>query len=92
MQQAQEQIKNMNGDIQTKDREIQHLRNRVETEKFKTKLDAQSNQSKAAGKIFERRLDDTLANVKQQLRAEMAIAKAETKDTSAKSSSNKGKK
>tara|TARA_R110002096_G_scaffold394008_3_gene589140 strand:+ start:793 stop:2877 length:2085 start_codon:yes stop_codon:yes gene_type:complete len=91
MQSAQEQIKNMNGDIQTKDREIQHLRNRVETEKFKTKLDGQTQQSKAAGKIFEKRLDDTLANVKQQLRAEMAIAKAEAKDTSGKSSSNKGK-
>ena len=92
LEQSKEMIKNLNGDMQTKDREIQHLKNRVETEKFKTKLDAQTNQSKAAGKIFEKRLDDTLANVKQQLRAEMAIAKAENKDTSSRSSSKKGKK
>lgn len=93
VQQSQKQIKDMTGDIQTKDREIQHLRNRIETEKFKTKLEAQTQQSKAASKIFEKRLDDTLGTVKQQLRTEMALAKAEAKqgDTSKKSSS-KGKK
>jgi len=91
MQQAQEQIKNMNGDIQTKDREIQHLRNRIETEKFKSKLDAQTQKSKAANVIFEKRLDDTLSTVKQQLRTEMALANAEAKsgDTPSKGSPKK---
>ena len=65
---AQEQIKQMKGDLQTRDREAVNLRKKVEVEKFKGDLDQVSTKAKAAGDIYEKRLDDTLATVKTQIR------------------------
>ena len=64
---AQGQIKKLEGDLQTRDREAVNLRKRVEVEKFKTKLDKVSNKSESAGTLFEKRLDDNLATVKRQI-------------------------
>jgi len=64
---AQENIKKLQGDLQTRDREAVNLRKRVEVEKFKTQLDKVSNKSEAAGTLFEKRLDDNLATVKRQI-------------------------
>jgi len=67
LQQAQEQIKQLKGDLQTRDRESVGLRKKVEVEKFKGQLDQVSNKTKAAGTLFEKRLDDNLATVKRQI-------------------------
>jgi len=64
---AQQQIKKLEGDLQTRDREAVNLRKRVEVEKFKTELDKISNKSQSAGTLFEKRLDDNLATVKRQI-------------------------
>ena len=67
LQQAQEEVKGLKGDLQTRDREAVNLRKRVEVEKFKSNMDGVSNKAKAAGTVFERRLDDTLASEKRDI-------------------------
>ena len=67
LEQAQEQIKGLKGDLQTRDREAINLRKKVEVEKFKSDLDGVSNKAKAAGTLFGKRLDDTLANEKRDI-------------------------
>ena len=68
VQSQEEQIKKLQGDLQSRDREAVNLRKRVEVEKFKADLDQTSNKAKAAGTVYEKRLDDTLATIKQQIR------------------------
>ena len=68
LEQTQEEIKQLKGDLQTRDREAVNLRKKVEVEKFKGDLDQVSTKAKAAGDIYEKRLDDTLATVKTQIR------------------------
>ena len=68
LQSAQEQIKKLQGDMQTRDREAINLRKRIEVEKFKADLDQVSNKAKAAGTVYEKRLDDSLSTVKQQIK------------------------
>ena len=67
LKQQEEQIKQLKGDLQTRDRESVGLRKKVEVEKFKGQLDQVSNKAKSAGTLFERRLDDNLATVKRQV-------------------------
>ena len=66
--QAGEEIKRLKGDLQTRDRESVNLRKKVEVEKFKGDLDQVSNKAKAAGTLYEKRLDDSLATVKTQIK------------------------
>ena len=67
LQKSQEQIKQLRGDIQTRDREAVNLRKRVEVEKFKSDMDKVSNRAEAAGTLFEKRLDDNLSTVKAEI-------------------------
>ena len=67
LKQATEQVKKLEGDLQTRDREAVNLRKRVKVEKFKTELDKVSNKSQSAATMFEKRLDDNLATVKRQI-------------------------
>tara|TARA_R110002012_G_scaffold133135_5_gene286317 strand:+ start:748 stop:2952 length:2205 start_codon:yes stop_codon:yes gene_type:complete len=68
LEQAGQQIKELKGDMQTRDREAINLRKKVEVEKFKGGLDGVSNKAKAAGTVYEKRLDDNLATIKSQIR------------------------
>ena len=54
--------------MQSRDREAVNLRKRIEVEKFKTELDGVSQKAKAAGTVYEKRLDDSLSTVKQQIK------------------------
>ena len=85
IQQATEEIKKLKGDLQTRDRESVNLRKRVEVEKFKNELDQVSNKAKAAGSIYEKRLDDNLAVIKRD------VADSIKKETSTSSSGKKSK-
>jgi len=87
LQQAQEQIKGLKGDMQSRDREAVNLRKKVEVEKFKGQLDGVANKSKAAGQIFEKRLDDTLSTAKR----DVALATKQSSPSSG-SGSSKNKK
>jgi hypothetical protein len=68
LKQQEEKIKELKGDLQTRERENYHLKQAAELEKFKGKLDGISTQGKASGKIFESRLDDVLGQAKQGMR------------------------
>ena len=88
LKQAVEENKKLRGDLQTRDRESVNLRKKVEVEKTKGKLDQVANKAKAAGTVFEKRLDDTFSGIKNE------IAQAiKDKDTASpeKSASRKGK-
>ena len=67
LEQASEQIKDLQGDMQTLTRENVHLKQKVEVEKFKGELDATSNKAKMAGTLFERRLEDNLSMIGKEL-------------------------
>ena len=65
---ATEQLKDLQGDMQTLTRENVHLKQKVEVEKFKTQLDSVENKAKAAGSLFDHRLNDQLGMVEKEVR------------------------
>ena len=67
VEQSMNEIKKLRGDLQTRDREAVNLRKRIEVEKFKNELDQVSNKAKAAGTVYEKRLDDNLAVIKRDV-------------------------
>jgi hypothetical protein len=85
IEKSMQEIKKLRGDLQTRDREAVNLRKRIEVEKFKNELDQVSNKAKAAGSIYEKRLDDNLAVVKRD------IADSIQKETSTSSGGKKSK-
>ena len=68
LQQAQEQIKKLSGDLQTRDRESVHLRKSAEVEKFKGKLKEQELLSKADNKVTVGRLTNAVKLESEKLR------------------------
>jgi hypothetical protein len=84
VKQQEEQIKKLKGDMQTREREVYHAKQRAELEKFKSDLDKTSTQSKSAGKLFEKRLDDALGQVKSEVREVVAQAKKDNSTSKSK--------
>jgi len=72
LQKAQDTIKKLQGDMQTREREVYHAKQRAEIERFKADLDKTQTQSKASAKMFEKRLDDALGQAKSELRRSFA--------------------
>ena len=75
LQKAQEQIKKLQGDMQTREREVYHAKQRAEIEKFKADLDKTTSQTKMSTKLFEKRLDDALGQAKGEVRRTIAMNK-----------------
>ena len=68
VQAQEEQIKELQGDLQTAQRESVSDRKRVEIEKFKTKLTDSANKTQKASQLYEARLNDELNKVKEENR------------------------
>ena len=68
LQQAQEQIKRVSGDLQTAQRESVSSRQRTEVEKFKGRLKEQELDSKANSKLQLGRLQDAVKLESEKLR------------------------
>ena len=90
VQGMEEEIKKLKGDLQSRDRESVNLRKRVEVEKFKNELDQVSNKAKAAGSVYEKRLDDSLSTVKSKIKD--SINKSSSPSSGGKRGSKKEKK
>jgi hypothetical protein len=90
VEQQEEEIKGLKGDMQTRDREAVNLKKKVEVEKFKGDLDQISNKAKAAGTLYDKRLDDSLATVKQSIKD--ATTKLSSPSSSGKSGAAKRRK
>jgi hypothetical protein len=58
------QIKDLQGDLQTAQREVIHARQRVEVEKFKTQLESSANKVDMATKLYDARTEDELKKMK----------------------------
>tara|TARA_X000001388_G_scaffold56979_1_gene42219 strand:- start:5234 stop:7423 length:2190 start_codon:yes stop_codon:yes gene_type:complete len=65
--QATETIKQMQGDLQTREREVYHAKMKAEIEKTKSNLKGTENRAKMSGTLFEKRLDDALGQVKNEV-------------------------
>ena len=78
LQQSQSQIKELSGDLQTREREVYHAKQKAELEKFKGDLDKTSNKANASATVFEKRLGDATS----QIAGEVRRASKETNDTS----------
>ena len=68
LQQAQEQLKKLSGDLQTADRESLSARKRTEVEKFKSQLAEQKYESRAQTKLATGRLKDAVKLESEKLR------------------------
>ena len=68
LQQAQEQIKKLSGDLQTRDRESVHLRKSAEVEKFKGRLKEQELLSRADNKLAVGKLTNAVKLESEKLR------------------------
>lgn len=68
VQSQEDELTKLKGDLQSRDREAVNLRKKVEVEKFKNELDQVSNKAKAAGTVYEKRLDDSMSTVKSQIK------------------------
>ena len=78
LEQSQSQIKELKGDLQTREREVYHAKQKAELEKFKGDLDKTSNKANASATVFEKRLGDATS----QIAGEVRRASKETNDTS----------
>lgn len=72
LEKSKETIKKLQGDMQTREREVYHAKQRAEIEKFKADLDKTKVESKASSKLFEKRLDDALGQAKSEVRRNIA--------------------
>ena len=68
LKQATTEIKKLKGDLQTREREVYHAKQKAELEKFKSDLDSTSTKAKAAGTVFEKRLGDAIGSVQKEVR------------------------
>ena len=84
LNQSQEEIKKLKGDMQTREREVYHAKQRAELEKFKADLDKVSTQGKMSGKLFEKRLDDALGQVKSEVRDAVRSSKQQSSPSKSK--------
>tara|TARA_Y100001963_G_scaffold158245_1_gene257202 strand:+ start:2874 stop:5174 length:2301 start_codon:yes stop_codon:yes gene_type:complete len=63
IEQLQEELKQVRGDLQTADREAVHAKKRLEVEKFSSGLDKISNRADAATSLYQARLNDERKNL-----------------------------
>jgi len=67
VQQSQEEIKGLKGDLQTREREVYHAKQELEVEKFKGSLDKIDNKAQASRQVYESRLKDAELEVKKSV-------------------------
>ena len=60
VQQLQQELQRVKGDLQTSEREEVHAKKRLEVEKFKSNLEAPKERIKSAAALYDARLQDEL--------------------------------
>jgi hypothetical protein len=61
----EDQVKDLDGDLQTAQRELVHARQRVELEKYKSSLDKSSTKAEATEQLFKQRAGDEVKKLRQ---------------------------
>ena len=89
LQQAQEQIKKLSGDLQTAERETVSSRKRTEVEKFKGRLIEQEADLKSANKLASGRLKDAVKLETEKLRLATEAGKKRSQTQGLEKSQNK---
>jgi len=89
LQQAQEQIKKLNGDLQTAHRESIASRKRTEVEKFKGKLKEQEYDSKTQNKVSIDKLSNAVKLETEKLRLATEAGKKRSQTQGSEKSQNK---
>jgi YesN/AraC family two-component response regulator len=67
VQQLQEEVKKLKGDLQTAQRESLHDRKRVELKDFEVKLAKMEAQMQAASQLYKNRTNDHLKQIKEEV-------------------------
>jgi hypothetical protein len=67
LQEIQENVKDLQGDLQTREREIFHTKQQLEVEKFKNTLGKISNKAQAAETVYSQRLSDSQRDVDKEV-------------------------
>ena len=81
LEQAQENIKKLEGDLQTREREVYHAKQQAELAKFKASLDSTSNKAKAAETVYSQGLSDSQKNIEKEVgQQEQATRRLESKE------------
>ena len=82
LQQAQQQLKKLSGDLQTQEREAVSSRKRTEVEKFKTRLKEQELEVKSSNKLSANKLGNAvkLESEKLRLRSETQLKKEKSRE------------
>lgn len=65
IEQLEQEVKNLEGDMQTADREIRHKDRQISAEKFKRELSSIHSEVKAQERVFQERREDALRDIKQ---------------------------
>jgi hypothetical protein len=79
LQQAVDEIKKLQGDMQTLERENVHANQRVELEKYKSQLDSYASKAEAATHLYGARLTDSVQNAKVTLAANIKAKSSQAK-------------
>ena len=66
LQSAEEEVKNLRGDLQTANREDLHSKKRLEVEKFKGKMGRVSDRAEQAAELFKARVGDAQREINQE--------------------------
>ena len=66
LEQAQEAVRSLKGDLQTSERESVSSRKRVEVEKFKSRLKEDELEVHKATQLYTERLNDVVKNIRAQ--------------------------
>lgn len=72
--QLEQLVKNLQGDLQTAQREAVHSKMRTEVEKFKSDLQAESAKLGAASEVFKARLQDVMRNAQDVIKNAQEIS------------------
>ena len=67
LQEIQENVKDLQGDLQTRERDIFHTKQQLEVEKFKNTLGKISNKAQAAETVYSQRLSDSQRDVDKEV-------------------------
>ena len=74
-----DKIKGLEGDLQTREREVYHANQRAELEKFKAGLKAETSSVKKATALHSERLKDSIREIEKDKKRDEMIRKAESK-------------
>lgn len=81
LEETQKNVDDLQGDLQTRERELFHTKQKLEIEKFKNSLNKVSNKAEAAETVYSQRLSDSQKDISKEVsQQEQTTRRLETKE------------